>query len=74
MSSDDEKKIDASVSAEEVENAKAEIAEEVCLFVFIISVNDFIIFWDVVLVHMRMNFIYVYLFKKLGLIKLYKLL
>ena len=33
MSSDDEKKIDASVSAEEVEKAKAEIAEEVCLFV-----------------------------------------
>ena len=52
MSSDDEKKIDASVSAEEVEKAKAEIAEEVRLFVFIICVNDFIIFWDVVLVHM----------------------
>ena len=30
MSSDDEKKIDASVSAEEVEKVKAEIAEEVC--------------------------------------------
>ena len=31
MSSEDEKKIDASVSAEEVEKAKAEIAEEVRL-------------------------------------------
>ena len=39
MSSDDEKKIDASVSAEEVEKAKAEIAEEVgymCLYVIML--------------------------------------
>lgn len=42
MSSDDEKKIDASVSAEEVEKAKAEIAEEVRLLYVLVCYYAFL--------------------------------